>query len=81
MDGLLHRCDARRRERTLCKCLSAWQGAVQSRSAFRARLQEIIDARTLQLLSSAFWDWQEAAAVCRQQKVKRSSDSTDREAL
>ena len=81
MEGLLQRCGARRKERGLRKCLSAWQGAVQSRSAFRARLQEIIDARTLQLLSSAFWNWQEAATVCRQQRVRRCSDSTSREAL
>ena len=71
MEGLLQRCEARRKERSLRKCLSAWQGAVQSRSAFRARLQEIIDARTLQLLSSAFWDWQEAATLYRQRKVSR----------
>ena len=71
--GLLQRCKARRRERALRKCLSAWQGAMQSRAAFRARLQEIIDARTLQLLGSAFRNWQEAAAECRQQNVRRLS--------
>lgn len=81
MERLLQRCKAQRRGRALRKCLSAWQGAVQSRSAFRARLQEIIDTRTLQLLSSAFWKWQEAAAVCRQQKVRRVFESRNREAL
>ena len=68
---LLHHCLARRKGSALRAAMAAWHSEVESRRAFRAQLQEMVDMRGAQLLRGAFRAWREAAAACRAQRVSR----------
>lgn len=74
--GLLHRFEARRKACVLRAAISAWQGAVQSRHAFIARFQDMLDRRGMQLMDGAFCGWRDAAAASRSQRVRTYHDPT-----